>query len=343
MRESTLKTDNIQQREEDASPAQIIEKIENECRNCTVLTPLTCATKCETWRIKKEFRKLYKIMNNSNYMINLLNALKNKRRIQILEILSKQKISLARIRQELKFKGYNHSQKTIEQEYITPLVNVGLVEQQNGKYYATIFGSEINELIKNFEEISQIFPAHSECYEETIISILRRPKTYEELKQFIPSKSVARVLQRLSAAKLIQKPEERDYVYYFRTKRDPTKLKLSPTEEKVYGNIPSEGIPAGKLADRTGISLRRTYKYLKRLRRKKLVFTRKKPKTYALTSEGFRIAIGLSKIRKLVAGFLAATALLVKDEKLLEKLMPDTKKGKRKRKETEAIPLLVIL
>ena len=138
-----------------------------------------------------------------------------------------------------------------------------------------------------------------------------RPKTYKELNQLIPSKSVARVLQRLSAAKLIQTPEERDYVYYFRTKRDPTKLKLSPTEEKVYGNIPSEGISAGKLADRTGISL--------------------------------RTAIGLSKIRKLVADFLAATALLVKDEKLLEKLMPDTKKGKRKRKETKAIPLLVIL
>jgi len=333
MGESTLKIDNTQQTKEDASPAQLIEKIENECRNCTVLTPLTCATKCETWRIKKEFRKLYKIMNNPNYMINLLNALKNKRRIQILEILSKQKISLARIRQELKFKGYNHSQKTIEQEYITPLVNVGLVEQQNGKYYATIFGSEINKLIKNFEEISQIFPAHSECYEETIISILMgRPKTYEELKQFIPSKSVARVLQRLSAAKLIKTPEERDYVYYFRTKRDPTKLKLSPTEEKVYGNIPSEGIPAGTLADRTGISLRRTYKYLRRLRRKKLVFTRKKPKTYALTSEGFRTAIGLSKIRKLVADFLAATALLVKDEKLLEKLMPDTKRQRKRKK-----------
>lgn len=341
MMEPTGKMSNIQRTKEKTNPAQIIEKIEEKCKDCTVLTPLTC-TKCETWRIKREFRRLYKIMNNSNYAINLLNTLKNKRRIQILEMLSTQKFSLSRIQLELKVKGYDHSRGTIEKEYIASLMDAGLIERQGGKYYATIFGSEINKRVKNFEEIAQVFPARSKCYEETAISALMIcPRTYEELKQFIPSKSIARVLQRLKLAGLIQKPKDKEYVYYFRTRRDPSKLELSPTEKKVYQNIASEGIPAKKLANKTGISLRRAYKYLRKLRRKKLVFTRKKPKTYALTGKGLRMAIGLNEIRKLVADFLVATAILVRDKTLLEKLMPDTKKRRRKKKETPPLTVLV--
>jgi len=329
------KIDKIQHAKEDLNPTQIIEKVEEKCRNCTVLTPLICATNCENWEIKREFRELYEIMRVPNYMVNLLNALKNERRTQILRILASQKLSLADIQQALKVNGYNHSQETITREYIAPLIKVGLVERQNGKYCTTIFGSRISEIIQNFKEITHIFPPHSECYEEITISILMaRPRTYEELKKFIPSKSVARVLQRLNAAELVQTSERRDYVFYFRTKRDPSKLKLSLTEKRVYENIPSEGIAAGKLAEKSGISIRRTYKYLRRLRRKKLVFTRKQPKTYALTSNGFRTAEVLNEIRKLVAEFLAATALLVKDKNLMEKFMPDTKNEEtRKRKE----------
>ena len=57
---------------------------------------------------------------------------------------------------------------------------------------ATIFGS-VNELIKDSYEIAETFPTHSECYEEIAISILiEKSRTYEELKEFIPAKRVAR-------------------------------------------------------------------------------------------------------------------------------------------------------
>ena len=238
MIEPQPKITHIQGAEKPASPAQIIEEIEQECEKCTILTPITCATKCKLWKIKKEFRRLHEIMKTSNYMINLLNTLKNKRRLQILEMLSKKELSLPNVQRELKKHGYHHSQETIAREYLAPLIDVGLVGRENNRYHATIFGFKINELIKDFHEIAEIFPTHSECYEEIAISILiEKSRTYKELKQFIPAKSVARVLQRLQKSGLIYAPKERDYIFYFKTRRDPSKLELSPTERRVYEKI----------------------------------------------------------------------------------------------------------
>ena len=120
-------------------------------------------------------------------------------------------------------------------------------------------------------------------------------------------------------------------------------MRFSPTERKVYENIPSEGIPARKLAGKTGISLRRTYKYLKRLKKKKLVFTRKKPKTYSLNAEGLQIAMLLEKIRDLVVEALATAAALVRDENIHKSLMPDTSNKRRRKKKRELAPLVVIV
>lgn len=54
--------------------------------------------------------------------------------------------------------------------------------------------------------------------------------------------------------------------------------------------------------------MRRTYKYLRKLRGKKLVFKRKSPKTYALTKEGTEIAKLLEKIHVLIAKLTRASA-----------------------------------
>ena len=72
------------------------------------------------------------------------------------------------------------------------------------------------------------------------------------------------------------------------------------TESKVYSNIPDDGISAKKLAEKTNLSLRRTYKYLRGLKGKKLVFARKTPKTYGLTEKGERLAWLLNELGKLV-------------------------------------------
>jgi hypothetical protein len=84
--------------------------------------------------------------------------------------------------------------------------------------------------------------------------LLAGPKTFEDVEAFISPKIAARILKRLKTADLIETPEERDYVFFFKSKREPNKETFSSTERKVYGNISEEGISAKKLAEKTGVS-----------------------------------------------------------------------------------------
>lgn len=290
-------------------------------------------TDCKIWKQKNEFRILHEKMKNSNFLTNLLNTLKNKRRLKILDIISNCRHSISKLQDELKRLGYYHSQQTITEEYLTPLIEVGLAKENQNQYCITLFGCRLNEIVKEYHEIGDILPAHSECYEETALStLLNKPKTYEDLEGIIPAKSVARVLNRLQKVKLIETAKENDYVFYFKTKRELDAAKCSPTERRVYENIPLDGVSARKLAEKTGISLRRTYKYLRRLKGKKLVFTRKRLKSYALTAKGFQIAMMLNDIRNLTLEIAAASIIINKRE--INKLpMPDTsQKSEKKRK-----------
>jgi len=290
----------LQKAQEKTSIVEMLERAKETCEYCRPLTPITCVTTCNIWKLKNELRKLHEKTKNPNFMTKMLNVLKNKRRVQTLEILSNGRYSMVRLRQKLKKLGYYHSRRTIAEEYVNPLIEVGLVKKNN-KYRTTLFGCKLNELIKDFSAIGELLPPHSECYEEKAIEALSESaKTYEELKSTIPAESLSRVLKRLQEANLITKDNENSYVFYFKTKRKPKHEKLSPTEKSVYENIPQEGITAKKLTDKTNISLRRTYKYLRKLRGKKLTFKRKRPKTYALTRGGRQIAELLEKMHLLL-------------------------------------------
>jgi predicted transcriptional regulator len=313
-----VKTENysalLQETDEKAYSADKIKEWEKICNECHPLTIATCITNCRVWKQKNEFRKLYEKMKNPKFLANLLNTLKNRRRLQILKILSKNRHSMDKLQQELKTLGYNHSQQTIAEEYVKPLTAVGLVEEDQQNYYLTALGHKMSELIENFFDAENALPAYSECYEETALGmLLDMSKTYKEFETVIPPKSVARVLSRLQKAKLVETTKENDYIFYFRTKRNPNIVKFSPTERKVYENIPMQGISAQKLAEKTHVSLRRTYKYLRRLRGKKAVFTRKKPKSYTLTTKGLQIAEVLKKIRNLALETLATASHVVND------------------------------
>ncbi len=97
---------------------------------------------------------------------------------------------------------------------------------------------------------------------------------------------------------LVQTSKEKNYIFFFRTRRNAFLERLSPTEDRVYQNIPDEGIYAGKLSNKSGISLRRTYKYLRKLKGKKLVFERRKPLTYSLTDRGVKVTSMLKNLRE---------------------------------------------
>ncbi len=310
--EDTLKPQRNAEKNDDLTEALLT--LDEACKKCKPATPLECVSRCKIWKLKNELRRLHETMENPNFIRDLLNVLKNNTRVQILQVIARSHYSVSKLQQELKKTGRIHSQDTLAEEYLRPLLEVGLVAETQDQYYATAFGGKLTELLDFCPEFVDFLPAHSECYEETIVkALLEGPKTFEELQNLISPKIVSRILKRLKTTGLIETPLERDYIFFFRSKRDPNKEVLFTTENRVYTNIPDEGISAKKLAEKTSISMRRTYKYLRGLKGKKLVFTRKTPKTYALTANGHRLALLVYELHNLVEETLISSERFVKN------------------------------
>jgi len=279
----------------------MLKTLDAECRNCAPTSPLECITRCQVYKLKNELRKLRETMDNPNYIKELFNVLKNETRLHILQSIVNGRYSVSQLQQELKKTGHSHSQDTINEEYLQPLMAVGLATESRDEYYATTFGGRLTNLLGAFPEFAEMLPAHSECYEETLLrALLSGPKTFEEIESLISSKIASRILKRLRSVGLIETPEERDYIFFFKSKRDPSKETFIDTERKIYDSLPNEGISAGKLAKETGLSMRRTYKYLRGLKGKKLVFIRRTPKAYGLTCKGEMLATVLQELQQIV-------------------------------------------
>jgi predicted transcriptional regulator len=314
------------------SLADLLEPIEEKCKSCKPLTPITCISGCKTWKLKNELRELHKKTKNPAFMTNLLNTLKNKRRLQLLDIISEEPQSITLLQHELRKLGFNHSQQTIVQEYLGPLMTAGLADEHQNLYHATLFGRRINALTKDFNDLADILSPHSECYEEIALDVLMKgSRTYEALRRIIPEKSVARVLSRLQKAALAQTSTDKDYIFFFATKRNPDGSCFIPTEKQVYERIPKEGISARKLATEARISLRATYKYLRKLKGKKLVFARKRPASYSLTAKGLKMCKMLEAIHDLAAEALQTTRHLLDDEGAYNQETVDIEPARKKR------------
>ena len=287
--------------ENGGSMIEVLRSLDRECKTCAPVSPLECLTNCKVWKLRNELRLLCETMDNPSFTKDLLNVLKNETRIAILRAIVKGRYSVEKLQSILKKEGYLHSRGTLVEEYLRPLQNVGLAAELHDQFFATTFGGSLSGLIENMPEFIDVLPSHSECYEENILeALLCGPKTFENVTRFVPSKIVSRVLKRLKATGLIETPEEREYVFFFRSKREPSKETLAVTESKVYSNIPEDGVCAKKLAQKADLSLRRTYKYLRGLKGKKLIFARRTPRTYGLTEKGERLAWLINELSKLI-------------------------------------------
>jgi predicted transcriptional regulator len=292
----------------------MLKTLDAECRNCAPITPLECISRCQVYRLKNELRKLRETMDNPNYIKELFNVLKNETRLHILQAIVNSRYSVSQLQQELKKTGHSHSQDTINEEYLRPLMAVGLATEARDEYYATTFGGRLTELLESFPEFAEILPAHSECYEEILLqSLLSGPKTFEDVEALISPKIASRILKRLRSVGLIETPEERDYIFFFKSKRDPNKETFTVTERKIYDTIANGGISAGKLAKETGLSTRRTYKYLRGLKGKKLIFIRRTPRAYGLTRKGEMLASVLQELKQIVEDTCSSSERVMQD------------------------------
>lgn len=264
---------------------QTLHVMEERCKGCSVISPMLCVEQCETWRVKRELRETGKVLSEDDHRLKLLNAIKNERRLAILDILWEKPSSLKGLQQKLKSHNFHHSQKTIR-EYLKPLLKTGLVKEHNKRFQLTLYGRKVQDAVIKHGFAGKL-PIHSGGYEEKILrKLLDGAKTRSELLDVAPANSLSRTLKRLVRRKLIVNNSPSTRVFYFRTKRALSLERLSPTQKRISNAIPEAGISAPDLADVVGISLRRMYKYLRSLRGKKLVFRRNVPVRYELTDKG---------------------------------------------------------
>jgi len=297
-----------------ADLAELLKQADSICRRCETITPMICIEQCEIWRAKNEFIKMSEVLSGDNHIHNLLNAVKNERRLRIIEALSESPYSIKGLQEYLKNKGYYHSRRTITNEYVKPLMKARLVKKDGDRYKLTLYGQKFRGVLIKFD-VENSLPNHSHCYEEDVLVKLKDgPKSYEDLAGLVPRKSLSRSIKRLSEEGLITKSQSPYYVFYFRTKKVPKKA-FSLTEKKIYEAIPEAGISAHELSKKVGINLRRTYKYLRRLRKNRLVFNRKKSRTYELTSSGMKLANFLEETTNLVLDASKASAFLLESSK----------------------------
>jgi len=240
-------------------------------------------------------------MNNPNYVNELLNVLKNDVRFHILQTIANGRYSVNKLQKELTKTGHRISQINIRDEYLHPLMAIGLAAEERNEYYSTTFGSRIAEMLGGLPAFAEFLPARSEGYEETILQfLLSKPKTFAEIKEIILPKPISRTLKRLRSAGLIKTRVKSDYIFFFKSRRDPNKENFTAAEQQIYNAVDLDGISAGMLAKKTGFSMRRTYKILRGLKGKKLIFTRRTPKVYELTCKGTKLATTLRAIRQIV-------------------------------------------
>lgn len=268
-----------------------LKSLDLQCRSCAPITPLECLTRCKVYKLKNELRFLRKSMDNPDYIKDLFNALKNESRLFILQALVNDRYSLGQVQVELKKAGHHHSQSTISKEFLHPLIALGLACELQGEYHLTLFGNRLTKLLGCLPEFAPTLPASSKGYEEIVLQhLLSGSKTFESIESVILLRNVSRTIKRLRSERLIKTSAVREYVFFFKTKRDPNKETLTATERKIYDAVNYQGISAGKLSIQTRSSTRVTYRCIKHLKGKKLVFQRRTPKTYDLTNKGRKLA-----------------------------------------------------
>lgn len=272
-------------------------EIEAVCEECRPLSPVICVDLCPIWKFKREFHESFQSPVKQD-LTDILRITKNSRRLKILEAVIEEPYSLEDLREALKETGYNHSLTTLRNYYVKPLVDAGLLKVEDDLYEITTWGENAYNILTK-SEVADL-PIDFKGYDEKILDgLLSEPKSYNELAGIVPRGSLQRSLKRLQSRNLIAKSDLSGRVYYFKTKRRPTR-KLSPTEMKIFKALPKEGISAKDLQEKVGVNIRRIYKYLRRLRYKRHVKKGEKIALYNITDAGRSLVQSLNVANNLI-------------------------------------------
>ena len=188
--------------------------LQAQCRNCTPITPIYCITRCKVYRLKNELRTVHLAMNNPNYENELFNVIKNDVRFHILQTIEHGRYLANKLQKELTKTGHRISKHNICDEYLRPLIAIGLAAEERNEYYLTTFGGRVAEVLGGLPFFAESLPDRSEGYEEALLqSLLSGPKTFEDIKSSILPRTISRTLKRLRSAGLIKTRVERLHIF----------------------------------------------------------------------------------------------------------------------------------
>lgn len=262
------------------------------CDVCRPSNPVICVDLCPIWKLKREFNETYTAPVKPG-LTDILKTAKNSQRLKILAATLEAPSALEDLRDALKAMGYPHSLTTLKTTYIQPLVDVGLLAMEGDQYKITPSGENAYNLLTDSKTAT--LPIDVKGYDEKIlVGLLAQPKSFDELAGVVPRASLQRSLKKLQSRDLIVKSDFSGHIYYFKTKRRPTR-KLSPTELQIFKALPKEGMSAKDLQDKIGVNIRQIYKYLRRLRYKRHVKKAEKIALYKITDTGRSLVQSLNK------------------------------------------------
>ncbi|RLF16506.1 MAG: hypothetical protein DRJ97_00410 [Thermoprotei archaeon] len=230
-------------------------------------------------------------------LCRLFNSLKNSRRMTILSALLKRPLGLKDLQRQLWLKGLKHSLETVRSAYLQPLVDVGIVKL-GSRAELTPMGRRIAEEALREAWLFRKLPSRSKCYEEALlISLLDGPKSISSIDFIKPQAVIYRSIGRLKG---LIKATGRGSFY---VALEGGEARLTPTEKRLLEDIKRRGgvVALRELMKDRFISRRRVYKYLARLREKKVVDKVLQGPEVELTDEGVKAARALWRVASYVA------------------------------------------
>ncbi len=229
-------------------------------------------------------------------------AIKNPRRRAILDDLCNYEgLTLKQITTSLKKRGYYHSQSTILEYYVDPLLRGRLIERtSSGMFCISSLGEKVQRELNRLEEFTDLFNSGKSYEEFFLIGLAIGQQRYSQLTKIVPIHTIARIEKRINP--LIEK--HASSTYYFLTdngKNGNTPESTSNSSQDIFhliknGGAVGQGISATDLFEKTTLRPRTTYKHLKRLKEQGLIKSRKHTKSFGLTPAGKKVADTLYRI-----------------------------------------------
>lgn len=240
-----------------------------------------------------------------NETVKAFNAVKNRRRIALLQLLAQRNHSLPELQHGMREHGYDHSQTTIL-GYLNPLLETGLVESAVGGYSLTSRGRLVREALTRSSGENPL-PENSNCDEEYLLLALGTGNdNYEKVFGPTPAGDFSRTVRRLESFGFVRRDKPASRAVYRRVHVEP-KGEPSGAEQRIYGLIPDQGVTVQELSQRAAVSVRRTFKYLRTLREKGIVYAEKPTPKLALTDKGKEYAVLFSTIAGALGSRVEAT------------------------------------